>query len=267
MNILVMAGTRDAVEIIKKLKKFTNSKIIATTTTDYGAKIAKDAGSDKVISKALNKERLVKVLKMENVDIIIDATHPFAVKATENAIEASEETQIFYIRFERPSPKLKGNIWRVESFKEAGRMAAKILEEENGNLLHLAGVSTLKDIIEEVGKKRTIVRVLPYSSSIRACHRLGVDGERIIAMQGTFSSDLNREIMREYNAKVVITKDSGSSGGLLEKVKAAEDLGIPIIVVNRPTISRLNKKPVFKDSDEILTFLSTWNPRSWRINS
>ncbi|MDI9623689.1 MAG: precorrin-6A reductase [Methanothermobacter sp.] len=255
MNILVMAGTHDAVEIIKKLKKSTNHRIIATTTTDYGGKLAKAAGADKIITKALNKASLAQVLEIENVDIIIDATHPFAVKATENAIKASEENLTYYIRFERPTPKLNGHILKVDSFKKAGRAAAKILEEREGNILHLAGVSTLKDVIDQIGTEKIVVRVLPHPRSIEACYRMGIPGERIIAMQGTFSRALNREIMKEYNAIAVITKESGETGGLIEKVKAAEDLKIPVILVNRPFIEKLEGKLVFDDIDELLAFI------------
>ncbi|MGB9844395.1 precorrin-6A reductase [Methanothermobacter tenebrarum] len=255
MNILIMAGTHDAVEIIKKLKESTDHRIIATTTTDYGGRLAKAAGADKIMTEALNKASLAKVLEIENVDIIIDATHPFAVKATENAIKASEENLTYYIRFERPTPKLDGDILRVESFKEAGRAAAKILEERDGNILHLAGVSTLKDVIDQVGTENIVVRVLPHPRSIEACYRMGIPAEQIIAMQGTFSRALNREIMKEYNAIAVITKESGETGGLIEKVKAAEDLGVPVILVDRPFIEKLEGKLVFDDIDELLAFI------------
>jgi len=255
MNILVMAGTHDAIEIMKKIKMGADHRIIATTTTDYGGRLAEDAGADRVIKEALNKERLIQVLKIEDISLIIDATHPFAVKATENAIEASKETSTYYIRFERPVLELEGNIVRVGSFKEAGRMAAKILEEKDGNILHLAGVSTVKDVIGEVGTEKLVVRVLPYPSSIRACHRMGIPGERIIAMQGTFSRALNREIMKEYSARVVITKESGKTGGLLEKVRAAEDLKIPVIVVERPSTGKLEGEMVFDDINELLAFI------------
>ncbi|BAW31730.1 MAG TPA: precorrin-6A reductase [Methanothermobacter sp.] len=255
MNILVMAGTHDAVEIIKKLKMGADHRIIATTTTDYGGRLAEDAGADEVIKEALDKEGLIQVLKVEDIDLIIDATHPFAIKATENAIEASKETSTYYIRFERPSIELNGDIFRVESFREAGCVAAKILKEKNGNILHLAGVSTVKNVIDEVGTERLVIRVLPHPSSIEACHRMGIPGERIIAMQGTFSRALNREIMKEYNAGVVITKESGETGGLLEKIGAAKDLRIPVIVVNRPYTRKLDDKMVFDDISELLAFI------------
>lgn len=255
MNILVMAGTHDAIEIIKKLKESTDHRIIATTTTDYGGSLAKAAGADKIITEALNKTRLVQVLKIENVNMIIDATHPFAVKATKNAIRASEETLTCYIRFERPTPRLEGDVLGVDSFKVAGQVAAKILGEKEGNILHLAGVSTLKDVIDQIGTEKIAVRVLPHPRSIETCYRMGIPGERIIAMQGTFSRALNREIMKEYNTIAVITKESGESGGLIEKVKAARDLKIPVILVNRPYIEELDDKLVFDDIDELLAFI------------
>ena len=115
MNILVMAGTKDAIKIIEMLSKNNESSfkgnsneemhfnILATTTTNYGAILAKKAGADDVISRPLEADELVNLIQKKDVKILIDATHPFATQATINAINASKKASIKYIRFERPS--------------------------------------------------------------------------------------------------------------------------------------------------------------------
>ena len=56
MRYMVMSGTSDSTKVIKFLHEDENNFILATTVTDYGAKIAENAGATEVISKALKEE-------------------------------------------------------------------------------------------------------------------------------------------------------------------------------------------------------------------
>ncbi len=256
MNIMVMAGTKDAARIIKKLKSTGNSNILATTTTSYGADIAEAAGADKVISKGLTEEELIEVIKAEEIDILVDATHPFAAAATRNAIKASETVAIKYVRFERPREVLNDNnlIHKVPSFENAASKALEITKNQD-NILHLAGVLTLKSILNEVDSSRVFARVLPSLDSIQKCLDLGLKQENIIAMQGVFSKEFNRALMEEYKISLIITKESGETGGTRTKIDAALELGIDVVLVKRPAVSELENKDTFTDLDEMISFI------------
>ncbi|MBC7324564.1 MAG: precorrin-6A/cobalt-precorrin-6A reductase, partial [Moorella sp. (in: Bacteria)] len=52
--------------------------------------------------------------------------------------------------------------------------------------------------------------------------------------QGPCSYELNRALYRQFNVDVVVTKDSGTTGGVMAKVQAALDLGLVVIVIRRP---------------------------------
>lgn len=253
-NIMVMAGTKDAARIIERLNKTGNFKLLATTTTEYGADIAKSAGADEVLSRKLEEEELTELIKTKKINILVDATHPFAVNATKNAMTASKSAEIKYIRFERPGIDIEENsqIYKVFSFEEA---ALKANELSEGRILHLAGVSTLKPIIEKINPSVLFARVLPSLDSIQKCLDLGLKQENIIAMQGTFSKNFNKALMEEYNISLIITKESGETGGTTSKINAALELGIDIILVTRPKISELNNKDIFTDLDEITDFI------------
>ncbi|MDP1553552.1 MAG: precorrin-6A reductase [Methanobacteriaceae archaeon] len=260
MNILVMAGTKDAVNIIKMLSKSENEyshhnnslNILATTTTPYGADLAKNAGASEVISQPMPQEELEDLIEKRDIGILIDATHPFAAKATENAIGAKNKCSIKYIRYERPSidfSSAKG-IHRAISFEEAGKIACKILKK-NKNVLHLAGVSTIKQVLKYVPREHLVVRILPNTTSIKKCDKIGLLGSNIIAMQGVFSIELNQAIMNEYDAGVIISKESGKTGGVLEKVDAALKLGLDVVLVIRPEIKELNNEIVVNNLKEL----------------
>ncbi|HML04811.1 MAG TPA: precorrin-6A reductase [Methanobacterium sp.] len=256
INIMVMAGTKDAARIIKKLKSSGTFKILATTTTEYGAKIANKSGADEVLSGMLDENDLTSLIKKSEIEILIDATHPFAAAATKNAIKSSENAKIKYIRFERPEEHIiKSNlIHKVFSFEDA---ALKVLEitEKNDKILHLAGVSTINHVIEKIDSNRIYARVLPSIDSVQKCLDLGLKQENIIAMQGTFSKSFNKSLMEEYDISAIITKESGATGGTASKIDAALELGIHTVLVIRPNISELSDKDVFTSFDEILSFI------------
>lgn len=265
MNILVMAGTKDAIKIIEMLyknkessfednsNKESNYSILATTTTHYGAILAKNAGADEVISRPLEEDDLVNLIQKKDVKILIDATHPFAVQATTNAINSSQTSSIKYIRFERPPinySNIKG-IHIVNSFEEAGKIASSIMKNNEKNVLHLAGVSTIKPILKSVPLNQLIVRVLPNTTSIGICEEIGISGENIVAMQGVFSKEFNQMLMREYDVGVIITKESGETGGVPSKIDAALELDVEVVLINRPKIEELNEDSVVNNIAEL----------------
>ena len=258
LGIFLMGGTKDSINIIKFLKEeFDRPYILATTTTKWGGELAKDAGSDEIISKPLAIENIVSILKEKKFDVLIDSTHPFAVNATKSAIKSSQIANVPYIRFERPSLQLKKinrkNVYHVKSFEDAGKLIANNWKDEN--VLHLAGVNTIEDVLKSVAKENFYVRVLPVESSIEKCRKLGINGEHIIAMQGIFSKEFNKSLMREFNTKIMITKESGTSGGVPAKLSAANELEITVILVDRPELAILKEKCVVNTLNQLKTKL------------
>ncbi len=52
-------------------------------------------------------------------------------------------------------------------------------------------------------------------------------------MQGPFSEELDIAMFKKFNARFVVTKDSGAVGGFDEKVRAAAECHAKLIVVGR----------------------------------
>ncbi|MDK2987890.1 MAG: precorrin-6A/cobalt-precorrin-6A reductase [Methanothermococcus sp.] len=251
-TILIMGGTSDANKIAEELKrKFKDLFIITTTTTDFGGRIARNY-ADEVISKPLDKEELKKLILDRNINILIDATHPFAVVASKNAMEVSKELNINYIRYERPDEKFDMekfghnnniDIVYVEDFEGAAKRAVELSKK---NIFYMAGIKNLKKIVDIVGKDRTIARILP--TSVNEGLEL-LPSKNIVAMQGIFSKELNRYLIQDYNCDVIITKNSGDSGGLKEKVLGALEAGAIPIIIKRPNMKYPHK---FESVDDLI---------------
>ena len=257
LNLMIMAGTSDARKIIKELS-ITDNNILATTISVNGAELARAAGADQVMVGPFDSSKIVEIIRDNEIAVLIDATHPFASEATKNAIKASDVENIKYLRFDRPTLTIAENklIHKVNSFEEA---VDQIIKLGDGRILHLAGVMTLPNLTSRIYPQRIVARVLPTNFSINKCLEAGVSPENIIAMQGTYSKEFNKALMKEYNISIVVTKESGKSGGTPSKLEAALELGIHIVMVMRPVINELKGKTVFKNPDEVIKEIKKYN--------
>ena len=253
MRMLLLGGTKDSTNIIEHVKNNYDAYILTTTTTEYGAKLAKESGSDKIIARPLPKDELTEIIKKENIDLLIDATHPFAAHITQTSVSIANELKMPFIRFERPITNLENidtsHIHYVNSFDDAG----KLIENEfiEGNVLHFAGANTMEEILKHVSVDRFYPRILKVESSIEKCEMLGVDPSHIIPMKGAASLDENLELIEKYDASVMITKESGEIGGVVEKIQAANEKDIAVIMIQRPEIDDLNKNDIVSNLDEL----------------
>lgn len=233
--ILVLSGTEDGRLIVEKLLD-KNHSVIATTATNYGARLFKTHPNLKVISKRLDKEDMVDLTKKYNIKIIVDATHPYAAEVSKNAIEASEESDIKYFRFERKEITYE-NIDRFSSYEQV----IKYLENKKENIILTTGSNNLDKFKNVNFKDNLYIRVLPTANVVKKCTDLGFLPKRILALQGPFSTDFNKAMYEFYNIKYIVTKDSGDIGGTNEKIKAALDMNIRVLLIDRPQIDYPNK--------------------------
>lgn len=259
INIFLLGGTKDSTDLIKHLKSNYNTHILTTTTTEYGSKLATEAGSDETISRPLLKDEIIDIINNSDFDLLIDATHPFAQHITQTSVSVSKICKIPYIRFERPPLNFNdidtSHIIYAKSFEDAGKIISEKIPE--GNVLHFAGANTMKDVLKNVPTERFYPRILKVEKSLEKCEKLGVKNDHIIAMKGAASLKENICLIEKYNASVMITKESGEIGGVIEKIEAANQKDISLIMIKRPIIKELDKKDVVSNLDEFDKIISS----------
>lgn len=81
---------------------------------------------------------------------------------------------------------------------------------------------------------RCYVRALPTVEALEVCRALGFRQDHLMLMQGPFSEEMNRAQLRHARAGVLVTKDSGETGGFPEKCEAAAALHAALLVIGRP---------------------------------
>lgn len=234
LNVLVIAGTADARQIIKELSEL-KYNVTATVATTYGKELLKENSVLDIRAGKLNTEEMKRMLKELSAECVVDASHPFAKEVSLNAISSCSELDVPYIRFERTGldSGLDGIIL-ADDFEAAARKAS----EYQGNIFLTVGSNNLVSFTKHITdyEKRLFVRVLPDSKVLARCEAIGLNPGNIIAIKGPFSEAINIEMLKYTNASVIVTKDSGETGGTVEKVGAAKRLGIPVIMVRRPDI-------------------------------
>ncbi|ACA55515.1 cobalt-precorrin-6X reductase [Clostridium botulinum A2B7 92] len=233
--IALILGTSEGREILSLLNKFTDNILISTATA-YGGEILKDYKYKKLNTKPLNKEKLLNMLKENQVNILIDASHPYALEVTKNAREVSKDLNIEYVRYERPSSaeefKENKKIVFLEDYKDLN----KALKNIKGNILNTSGSRNMDRILDLKLENRIIHRVLPSVKVLEDCFSLGVKVEDIMAIKGPISKELNKAFIKDYDAKALILKDSGPQGGTKEKILACLECDIYALVIMRKKI-------------------------------
>ena len=235
--ILVLGGTSDSIEICNLLNKHNLSYFVSVTTA-YGKEIASKC-TDKVLLKKLTIEDMIEFIKENKIDKVIDATHPYAVEVSTNAMKACELSSTRYIRFERESLINQinyDNKYLVETVEEACEVANKV----GNNIFIGTGSKNLSIYKELIKNKNLITRVLPTSEVLISCENLGFNADNIIAMKGPFTQEMNESTYKQYYIDLVITKESGIAGGFLEKVNACKTLNIPVVIIKRKEMNYPN---------------------------
>ncbi|KOO46549.1 precorrin-6A reductase [Priestia koreensis] len=243
--ILCLAGTSDARELARKLKQAEHS-VLATVVTENAAIELKNEKIPVRVGR-LTAEEMEKIIQDLKITLVVDASHPFAEEASKNAIAAAANTSIPYIRYERAHHVIDDPLLQVvESYEKAAKLAAL----RGGTVMLTTGSKTLQVFTNELlhlPNVKLIARMLPRKDNMEKCEQLGLPQKHIIAIQGPFTKEFDQALYKQYGVTTMITKESGKVGSVDQKLEAAKDLGIHVIVIKRPDISYGNVHQTFED--------------------
>lgn len=229
-RVLLIGGTSEAREIARALGD-AGLDVLVSTGTSYGAELVSSEAASR--AGALDAAGMAELAK--DRACIVDASHPFAVAASESAREAAAIAGVPYLRFERSDGAIGDDAQRCATAQEAAAAAVEAAGP-GGTILLTVGSRTLEPYVTACreARVRCVARVLPTTESLDACEAAGLSAGDVIAMQGPTSADLDEAILRHLGVTVLVTKDSGSAGGVPEKLEAARRAGAAAIVVARP---------------------------------
>ncbi|GAB3834709.1 precorrin-6A/cobalt-precorrin-6A reductase [Kribbella italica] len=201
-------------------------------------------------------EGLIAWLRAEQIDALIDATHPFAATMTEHAAEAAQRTGIPLLVLRRPG-------W-TDPAGHAGPGASTPGGPGSGDSRHDASVSGTpspgaRGVWHWVDSAAAAAHLLPQVGTrvfltigrqgLAAFSRTGLwtlarcvdppavlpDWCTLLLARGPFALESELDLLREHQIDVLVTKDSGGDQ-TSAKLAAARQLGVPVIVIRRPPL-------------------------------
>lgn len=231
MKIVIFGGTAEG-RLLAESFRGTELELHICVATAYGASLLPEGENIIMHMGRMKEEEMESFLAEVSPSYCLDATHPYAAQVTENVRKACEIQEIPYIRIYRKEEK----DWGFTSVRDVEE-AAELLKDTEGNILITTGSKELEKyrVIPEY-TKRCFARVLPAASVLEKCAELGFAGRNLIAMQGPFSEEMNYALMKQWDIKWMVTKNSGKEGGCQEKCEAALRAGVNILVVERPEV-------------------------------
>ena len=226
LNILIFFGTGDANRIAADLlQEFGSDVRLQLSLAGRTSAPRLPDGIPVRIGGFGGAEGIISCLGSEKIDLVIDATHPYATQISSHIAQACHAVATPCIQFQRSAwQKTDKDRWIiVRSLAEA----AQILPEHGKRALIASG---RKDLAHFEGLEKTwlLVRTVespkdPFNLTL---------GEWLIA-RGPFTVEGEIELLQRHKIDVIVSKNSG--GDATEaKILAARELNIPIIMVERP---------------------------------
>lgn len=246
MKIIIFSGTTEG-RLLSHLLAEKGADVTVCVATEYGCEEQGEAPGITVLTGRKTVEEMVELLG--GSDLCVDATHPYAVEVTKSVRRACGEAGVPYRRLLRDQSADTDAI-AVDS----AEAAAKLLADREGNILLATGMKELP-AFAGISPARLYPRVLPTGDSIAACERAGIPHRNIIAMQGPFSRELNEALIRQFNIAFLVTKDGGKAGGFQEKVQAAENTGVRMLLIRRPEETGETFEDVVRSCEEMMKCL------------
>ncbi len=252
-QVIVFAGTTEGRQISEWLAA-AGVETLCSVATEYGELLVEKQPHLSVRQGRLLPEEMEQLLEAEGKPLVLDVTHPYAVAVSANIKTACAQAGCEYLRLIRPSLMRKNRKNEVSkemtntvTDKNAGKTAEEIVVVESVE----AAVNFLKttegSIFVTTGSKelakftalpdyrnRVYARVLATPEVVIQCTEAGFTGPHLICMQGPFSKELNLAMLRSTGAAWMVTKEAGRAGGFEEKMTAAKEAGVKVVLIGRP---------------------------------
>ena len=215
--ILVFGGTTEGRKTVEVLEEAGSPYFYSTKTGEQELSLHNGLR----IEGAMNAETMYSFCKEHQIRLIIDAAHPFASQLHETIANVASEYDIPVIRYERIYPPRDVDITWIDDYAE--------VPTDIHTLLATTGVQSISKLkyLEEKGIK-VIYRILNRESSILLAHQQGATDDQLCFYPQTVEAD------------AVLMKESGVSGGFVEKIAEAREKGMRIIALKRPKLSFVN---------------------------
>lgn len=245
LNLLILGGTTEARSLCK-----------AVVEAGLRGTVSMAGRVDKPIHQDLplriggfgGAEGLADYIRQEQITHVIDATHPFAAQMSMNAIAACAQTNVPLIALTRaPWQAEAGDQWR--HVPDIGA-AVSALEGPARRIMLAVGRMHLEEFAVNPQHFYLLRLVDPPAQDI------GFPYAHVVVDRGPFALEGDRALLIQHKIDLVVSKNSGGAGAKA-KIVAARELGLPVLMINRPTIRNRREAHTVSDVMRWLDHAST----------
>ncbi len=227
-KVLIFGNTKEARDIAKTLRR-RGRQVMFSVVSEY-AKSLLPLGTICHVGR-LDGEEMLAFIRENSPHRIIDATHPYAVLASQNIRQCCDALNIAY---ERVHFEDIDNAWRdaVEWVDSHEKLIAAVLREK-GNMLLGIGRDPIFPMPEANDLNRMYPRIAPLPASLQACLDIGFPPQNIIAMEAPFSKTLTMALFDDKKITSVVVRDATDKSYLHEMVVPALERGYHVIMYGK----------------------------------
>jgi len=263
MKILILGGTSEAKILAKKLIDIKDIEI----TYSIAGLVRKAELNCEVITGGFSQlGGLTKYLQQKKIDLIVDATHPFATKMSQQVLRSAQDVNIPCYSFIRPEWLAQtGDNWSL--FADEDQLLNELalaINTGSQNVFYTNGqidrklaveLDAIAELNETFGPARYIVRSAKETELPQYAHWLQAIGPFDLADE--------LALLKEYEVDLIVCKNSGGEA-TKAKLEAARELGIRVLMLQRPILENDtahnlqtgSMSRVFNNLDEIFEFIS-----------
>ena len=241
--ILVFGGTTEGRKAVEVLEESGATYYYSTKTGEQDITLH----HGQRIDGALDREAMRAFCQEHAIRLIVDAAHPFASQLHQTIASISEALNIPVVRYERIYPPRDPSITWIDDYSQ--------VPTDIHSLLATTGVQSISRLkwLEEQGVK-VIYRILNRKSSIALAHQQGANDDQLVVGHASQRDNAEEFVTLgcvnaeefvtlgsvTYYVDAILMKESGLSGGFVEKVEEARQRGLRIIALKRPELSMVN---------------------------
>jgi precorrin-6A/cobalt-precorrin-6A reductase len=226
VRVLLLGGTSDATALAHR---FAADDRFAATLSLAG-RTANPAPSPIAVRVGGfgGPEGMARHIEADGIDIVVDATHPFAAQISANAVAACALARRPLIALERPAWRAQsGDRWRTFA-SVADAVAA--LPEQPARVFSGLGRLSLAEL-EAAPQHRYVIRLIdPPLATLALPHATLVMG------RGPFKTEDDIALFTAHGIEFVLAKNAGGMAAV-SKIEAARALGLTVMMIDRPIIA------------------------------
>lgn len=222
-RILILGGTGEARQLAARLAGRADLAVVLSLAGRTAAPLAQPVPTR--IGGFGGVAGLAQHLRREAVDLLVDATHPHAVRISANAVAATRAAAVPLIRLRRkPWQRRDGDRWTV--VETVGQAPAALGASPRRVFLTLGRNEVA--VFAEAPQHGYLVRsVDPIEPP------LAVPDASYLLARGPFAEEAERQLLQTHRIEVIVAKNSGGDA-TYAKIAAARALGIEVVLIEAP---------------------------------